>query len=99
MLVHSVYFWLKEGLSEEERAGFRAGLESLGGIPEVQALYVGAPADTPPRPVIESTYTYGLVVILAGMAEHDIYQEHPLHRQFLERFKDDWERIQVYDVV
>lgn len=99
MLVHSVYFWLKEELSDRERADFRAGLEGLAGIPEVERVFVGTPAETPPRPVIDDSYTFGLVVLLPGLAEHDVYQQHPLHQQFLARFKDDWERVQVYDVV
>ena len=30
--------------------------------------------------------------------EHDAYQEHPLHHEFLERFEASWLRVQVYDL-
>ena len=46
MLVHSVFFWLKPELGDEERAAFREGLESLRGIETVTDLYIGSPADT-----------------------------------------------------
>jgi len=96
MLVHSVFFWLKPELGDEERAAFREGLESLRGIETVTDLYIGSPADTH-RPVIERTYTFGLTVLLAGMPEHDAYQVHPLHQAFLARFGDCWERVLIYD--
>jgi hypothetical protein len=50
MLVHTVYFWLKPELTDAERADFRKGVESLGTIPSVSAVYVGTPAATTPRP-------------------------------------------------
>lgn len=97
MLVHSVYFWLKPECAQEEFDAFRAGLESLAGIECVQALYVGTPAATPERPVIDSSYTYALTVLLESAASHDTYQSHPLHMRFLERFAQDWEKVLIYD--
>lgn len=97
MLVHSVYFWLKEDVSEEENAAFRAGLESLRGIPAAKGLYIGNPAPTPKRPVIEDSYSFGLVVLFDDMAGHDLYQVHPLHKAFLEKFSARWTRVAIYD--
>ena len=98
MLVHSVFFWLKPGLGEEEFAKFRQGLESLAGIEEAEAVYVGVPAETD-RPVIDRSYTFGLTVLLADMAAHDAYQVHPLHKAFLENFAQDWDRVLIYDAI
>lgn len=97
MLVHSVYFWLKPGYSDEERAAFRAGLESLAGIPVVKSIYVGTPSATPPRPVIDASYDFGLAVVLDDLAGHDVYQTHALHLAFLKQFGACWERVQIYD--
>jgi hypothetical protein len=55
MLVHTVYFWLKPELTPAQRAEFRQGIESLSGIPAVEAIYVGTPAATEKRPVIDDS--------------------------------------------
>jgi len=97
MLVHSVYFWLKEDLGPEEVEAFRKGLAELGKIASTDAVYVGQPAPTPERPVIDHSYDYGLTVLLKGMAEHDAYQDDPIHQHFVETFKSYWTRVQIYD--
>jgi hypothetical protein len=97
MLVHSVFFWLKADVSEEKRAAFRAGLERLKGIPTAKAVYIGAPAATPPRPVIDMSYTFALTVIFDDLAGQDVYQVHPLHQDFLKNFAPCWEKVQIYD--
>ncbi len=97
MLVHSVYFWLKPSLTADQENEFRQGLESLRGIPSVTALYIGVPADTNPRPVIDTSYSFGLVVLLDGLDDHDAYQADPLHKAFLEQFAGYWEKVTIYD--
>jgi len=97
MLVHSVYFWLKPDLSEDARAAFRLGLESLAGIDGAAAVYIGTPAATAERPVVERSYDYGLTVVVPDVAGHDAYQADPIHQAFVERFKPYWTRIMVTD--
>lgn len=97
MLIHSVYFWLKEGLTLDQLAEFRQGLNSLAKIDGVVALHVGTPAATPPRPVIDASYDFALLVILPNLAAHDTYQVHPLHKAFLAKFGDWWTRVAIYD--
>ncbi|HYF51200.1 MAG TPA: hypothetical protein VEJ63_17425 [Planctomycetota bacterium] len=31
------------------------------------------------------------------MAGHDVYQEHRLHKAFLEQFKSYWQKVLIYD--
>lgn len=97
MLVHSVYFWLRPDLNPEQRAAFRAGLESLRGIETVEALYVGQPAATTARPVIERSYDFSLVAVLEGVAAHDRYQADPLHKAFLQEYSSYWNRVLIFD--
>ncbi len=99
MLVHTVLFWLKEDLDDAQRAAFRKGLESLRGIETVEDLHVGTPAPTPPRPIIDNTYSFGLTVIFRDMAGHDAYQVHGLHKAFLDAFASYWIRVQIYDAI
>ena len=64
MLVHTVVFWLKSDLSNEEKEQFFEGVKSLGRIPSVDSFHVGTPANTPKRPVIDDSYDCCLSVIL-----------------------------------
>ena len=98
MLVHSVFFWLKADLNDEQRAAFRQGVESLKQIEDAVAVYVGTPADTAERPVVDRSYDVGLTVVVEDVAAHDRYQDHEIHHAFVGEFKEYWERVQIYDV-
>jgi len=72
------------------------GLQLLTSIKEIQEGYVGVPASTR-RSVIDHTYTYSLTFVFKNKADHDVYQEHPTHKKFIERYSHLWARVQVYD--
>ena len=97
MLVHTVYFWLKPELTLEQRAQFRAGVESLARISAVEAVYVGAPAATEKRPVIDDTYSVALTVLCKDIAVQNAYQVDPVHLAFVNTFRTFWQRVQIYD--
>ena len=99
MLVHSVFFWLRDDIDDARRQAFRAGLESLRAVPVVREMYVGVPADSPSRPVLVTDYDFALTVIMDDMQAHDIYQAHPLHLEFLAQFSGCWTRVVIYDAV
>ena len=46
MFIHSVYFWLRDDLTDQQRAEFRDGLKQLGRIDTVRASFLGTPAKT-----------------------------------------------------
>jgi len=95
MFVHSVYFWLKPGLTGAQQAQFWAGVKTLGGISGVKFFFTGAPAETD-RPVIDRTYSGALVIGFDDLAAHDAYQVHPIHDRFRE-LSHLWERVLIYD--
>ncbi|MBL9190358.1 MAG: Dabb family protein [Opitutaceae bacterium] len=97
MLVHTVYFWLKPELTAAQRADFRKGVESLGKIKSVEKIYVGAPAKTVKRPIIEDSYSVALTVVCRDIAAHDAYQIDPIHLEFVNAFKTFWNKVQIYD--
>ncbi|PTY05404.1 transcription-repair coupling factor [Opitutaceae bacterium EW11] len=97
MLVHSVLFWLRPDLSPADRNAFRAGLESLRAAKTVESLYIGCPAPTPDRPVIDRSYAFALTIVFKDVAAHDAYQVDPLHLAFVENHKAKWTRVQIYD--
>jgi len=51
MLIHSVYFSLKNSLSAAQKSAFATGLDSLKAIEHAEAIYIGAPAAVANRPV------------------------------------------------
>jgi hypothetical protein len=99
MLIHHVYFWLKEGLSPEDKKKFVQGLESMMQISYLKMSHIGVPADTADRSVIDSSYSYSWLTVFDSMADHDVYQEDPVHLKFIENCASLWERVLVYDSV
>jgi hypothetical protein len=97
MLIHSVYFWLKPELTAAQRADFRRGVESLKAIKVADKIYVGAPAPTGKRPIIDDSYSVALTVVCKDVTAHDAYQVDPIHRAFVEKFGTFWKRLQIYD--
>lgn len=97
MFVHSVYFWLKPDLTEEQRALFWERVRSLAAIESVRHCFIGAPASTD-RPVIDSSYSCALVVVFDDDEGHDSYQIHPVHDKFRE-LSNLWSKILIYDAV
>jgi len=97
MLVHNVFFSLQSGLSADQIAAFRTGLESLKRIQHAEAVYIGTPANVPDRPVLEKGYDFCLTVLLRDIAAHDAYQADPLHQEFIGSCKQFWSQVKVYD--
>ena len=97
MLVHTVFFWLKPELTAEQRADFRRGVESLGTIKSVDKIYVGTPAKTEKRPIIDDSYSVALTVLCKDIAAHDAYQVDPIHLRFVEDCAHLWDKVVVYD--
>ena len=97
MMTHSVYFWLKEGISDDERAVFEAGLKGLFAIDEIDSGSFGKPAGTLERPVTDHSFSYSLILNFKSVDDHNVYQDHPEHHRFVENCQQYWERAVVYD--
>ena len=99
MFIHHVYFWLKKDISDAARKQVADDCRTiLKDIPGVRHIWAGKPAMTP-RDVVDNSYDVGLCVILDDAAGHDVYQDHPRHKEFLTRNKPSFERIRVFDFV
>ncbi len=98
LFVHSVYFWLKEEVTDEERASFVEILKELEQIESVQALEVAVSADTP-REVVDNSYDIALFVYFNDRIGHDKYQSDPIHTDAVSRFEDWIEEIRIYDAI
>ncbi|MBO0721362.1 MAG: Dabb family protein [Blastocatellia bacterium] len=97
MFVHSVYFWLKPDLTEEQHATFRERMRALSAIESVRQCYIGPPAATD-RPVIDRSYSCALIVVFDDQQGHDHYQDHPIHDRFRE-CSNLWSKILIYDAL
>ncbi len=98
MLIHSVYFWLKEDLSESDKRLFVSELNKLSVINGVLAIFIGVPADTN-RPVVEKSYTFALILHFDDNAAQEAYQVDPIHKSFVEKNRHFWNKIIVFDSV
>ena len=96
MLAHHVFFWLKPEITKQQKEDFRKGLESLKGVETAQQIHVGVPAPIS-RAVVDTSYSFSLLVFFNDLAGHDVYQSHPVHKAFLENFKTWWDKVIIYD--
>jgi hypothetical protein len=96
MFVHHVFFWLKSSNTPEDVKKFEASVSTLKGIETVHMADIGKPASTD-RPVIDTTYSYSLLLVFKSLSDHDAYQIDPVHLQFVADSSHLWDRVQIYD--
>ena len=96
MISHQVLFWLKADTTEEQKTAFRKSLQTLENIEVVKNFHVGTPAPIE-RAVVDTTYTFSLILFFEDLAAHDVYQVHPLHKAFLDEFKIFFDKVIIYD--
>lgn len=93
-LVHSVFFWLKDGV---DRTAFVDGLLSLKQLDVVKDLYVGVPETTENSKVEDVSWTYSLIVHFDGPEGLAAYKPNPIHQKFVNTFKPYFKTVKVYD--
>jgi hypothetical protein len=99
MFVHHVYFWLKNPNRKEDLAALKVGLEALKqGIEPKILAHIGVPAPTD-RDVIDRSYALSWLMLFATPQDQDVYQDHPVHKKFVEDCSHLWEKVIVYDSI
>lgn len=98
-LAHHVFFWLKNRDSKEDLRKLLDGLKTLEKIESVRRLHIGVPASTEQRPVVDSSYSASELIFFDDVAGQNIYQEHPVHKKFVEQCSHLWEKVIVYDSI
>jgi hypothetical protein len=98
-LVHHVFFWLKDPANIADRDALIQGVRGLAAIPGIRALHVGVPADVPPRPVIDGSYSVSEMLLFDTVEDQNAYQAHPLHQAFIARYSPLWSKVVVYDTI
>ena len=98
-LVHHVFFWLKNPESKEDLAKLLAGLRTLGQIETVRGTHFGVPASTEKRDVVDNSYSASEILFFDDTAGQQTYQDHPIHKKFVEDCSHLWEKVVVYDAM
>lgn len=98
LFVHHVYFWMKDGKTEQDKKKLLEGLKTLKNVEVIKQVHIGKPASTN-RDVIDTTYDYSLLLIFKDLTDQKIYQKHPIHLAFIDKYAHLWDRVIVYDAV
>jgi hypothetical protein len=98
-LVHHVFFWLKNPNSKEDLEKLLKGLRTLAKIESVRGVHFGVPASTEKRDVVDNSYSASEILFFDDTAGQKIYQDHPIHQQFVADCSHLWERVVVYDAM
>ncbi len=98
-VIHHVLFWLKNPSSKEDKAKLIAGLKTLGKIPVVREIRVGVLASTEKRDVVDTSWSVSELMFFSDLAGQAAYQDHPIHKKFVETCSPLWEKVVVYDAI
>ena len=98
-VVHHVFFWLANPQSKDDLAALLKGLDTLKQIEVVREIHIGVPASTKQRDVVDASYSASELMFFDDIAAQEAYQEHPIHKKFVENCSHLWSRVVVYDSV
>lgn len=98
-LTHHVFFWLKNPDSKEDLNKLIEGLRTLQKIESIKKLHIGVPASTEKRDVVDSSFSVSELMFFDDVQGQNIYQEHPIHKQFVEQCSHLWAKVIVYDSI
>jgi hypothetical protein len=96
-LVHHVFFWLKNPDSIEDRDKLVEGVKTLSKIETIRKLHVGVLASTEKRDVVDTSWHVSELMFFDDTAGQKVYQDHPIHQDFIKNYGHLWAKVLVYD--
>ena len=96
-LVHHVFFWLKNPDSIEDRDKLVEGVKTLSKIETIRKLHVGVLASTEKRDVVDTSWHVSELMFFDDTAGQKVYQDHPIHQDFIKNYSHLWAKVLVYD--
>ncbi|AYN66440.1 Dabb family protein [Euzebyella marina] len=94
---HTVYFWLKNPDSEQDRKAFEKSLQKfLDNSAYAKTCFIGKPPKAS-RDVVDGSFTYSLIVSFDSADSQQKYQDEPPHKLFIEESAELWTKVIVYD--
>ncbi|MCX7394129.1 MAG: Dabb family protein [Planctomycetales bacterium] len=97
MLVHDVYFTLKDGTHENTKKLIDACYKYLKSHCDEVFFAAGPLVEELDRPVNIRDFHVALHVVFKNKLAHDSYQVDPRHLQFIAENKPTWEKVRVFD--
>lgn len=97
MLAHNVYFTLKDRSAAAKATLVAECKKFLAKEPGTVFFAVGTLEPGLDRPVNDVEFDVALHVVFESRAAHDAYQTAPLHLQFIEANRPNWEKVRVFD--
>lgn len=97
MLVHNVYFSLKDSSPEAIDRLVHSCRTLLNDHPGTEFFAAGKLAQDLTRDVNDRNFDVALHVVFADKAAHDRYQESAAHQQFIAENRDNWKTVRVFD--
>lgn len=98
-LAHDVYFSLNDASPAARAELVAACRRYLTGHEGTLSFSVGVVAAELARPVNDRDFDVALHITFASRAAHDLYQEHPRHKQFIAEQQKNWKKVRVFDSV
>ncbi|MEP3207904.1 MAG: Dabb family protein [Maribacter sp.] len=94
---HTVYFWLANPDSQEDRAAFETSLQKfLDNSAYAKTKFIGTPPRAS-RDVVDGSFTYSLIVTFESAEAQQNYQDEAPHKLFIEESSGLWTKVIVYD--
>ncbi|MGB5555652.1 MAG: Dabb family protein [Flavobacteriaceae bacterium] len=94
---HTVYFWLKNPDSQQDRTAFETSLQKfLDNSAYAKTRFIGKPPRAS-REVVDGSFTYSLIVTFESAEAQQLYQDEPPHKLFVKESSDLWTKVIVYD--
>ena len=97
MLIHNVYFALKDSSDKARKLLIDECYTYLSGIDGISTFYSGVLTEKNRRPVNDRNFDVGLHVVFESQEAHDNYQASDPHEEFVERNQDNWDNARVFD--
>jgi hypothetical protein len=96
-LAHMVYFTLKEDTAEGRQQLLDDCRHFLTDHEGVASFGVAILAAELTRPVNDLDFHISLHLVFENRAAHDVYQTHERHVAFIEKNKDTWAQVRIFD--
>lgn len=96
-ILHSVFFYFGDDTPayvQDEMQSYI--LKQFPEIPGISNLMAGSPEGIE-RDVVDNDYNMSLHLVVDDRETLQRYQNHPVHQEFIHKFKPYWKSIKVFD--
>jgi heme-degrading monooxygenase HmoA len=98
-LTHSVFFTLADSSDEKIQQLVDDCYKYLATADGLVSLHAGARIADLDREVNDDEFHVALITVFESREAHDAYQTVEDHKTFIERNKDNWEKVRVFDAM